>query len=277
MERLLDLNRTIGRPDSLSVIFGKRITKRSIAGLKTQITDRGFAHPAIRSHYKRSSIKQYVRDHLLLRTEVTSYHTPDLGVNKSVEHLPKLRSIMQPVNERYLDVQQDVLETYVDRGELERLREPTVSDSGRRTPGLKLDDPRLLALMQALVRFAPLASGGAFRTKDLHEHAAAAQGKTTEAYTLSQLRYDLSKLRAKGLVQKVAGTQTYRLAPEGYRLCVLFLKLFHKIYAPLASATLSPLPSPSSAFPLSPLDTLYTAVDRALQELCTHIGLKLAA
>lgn len=277
MERLLDLNRTIGRPDSLSVIFGKRITKRSIAGLKTQITDRGFAHPTIRSHDKRGSIKQYVRDHLLLRTEVTSDHTPDLGVNTSVEHLPQLRSVMKPVNERYLDVQQDVLETYVDRGELERLREPTVSEGGRRTPGLKLDDPRLLALMQALVRFAPLASGGLFRTKDLHGHAAAAQRKTTEAYTLSQLRYDLGKLRTKGLVQKVAGTQSDRLTPGGDRLCVLFLKLFHKIYAPLTSATLSSLPSPSSASPPPPIETLYAAVDHALHDLCSHIGLKLAA
>ena len=60
-------------------------------------------------------------------------------------------------------------------------------------------------------------------------------------------------------------------------MCVLFLKLFHKIYAPLTSATLSPLPSPSSASPPPPIDTLYAAVDRALHDLCSHIGLKLAA
>lgn len=277
MERLLDLNRTIGRPDSLSLIFGKRITKRTVSGLKTQITDHGFAQPAIRSHYKRGSIKQYVRDHLLLRTEVTSYHTPDLGVNKSIEHLPRLRQVMRPINERYLEVQQDVLETYVDRGHLRQLREPTVSCGGRRTPGLKQDDPRLLALMQALVRFAPLASGGLFRTSDLHETAAAAQGQTTDGYTLSKLRYDLGKLRAKGLVQKVAGTQNYRLTPEGYRVCVLFLKLFHKVTAPLTSATLQPLPSTVPLPTPSPLDQLYAAVDRALNDLCDHVGLKLAA
>jgi hypothetical protein len=277
MERLLDLNRTIGRPHSLSVIFGKRITKRTVGGLKTQITDHGFAHPAIRSHYKRGSIKQYVRDHVLLRTEVTSYHTPDLGVNKSIEHLPRLRQVMQPINERYLDVQQDVLETYVDRGHLQQLRQPTVSENGRRIPGLKQDDPRLLALMQALVRFAPLASGGLFRTADLHEAAATAQGKTTDSYTLSQLRYDLGKLRAKGLIEKVNGTQSYRLMPEGYRLCVLFLKLFHKVFAPLTSAILHPLASPKSLSTPNPLDRLYAAVDQALQHLCHHVGLQLVA
>ena len=74
--------------------------------------------PVIRSEYKSSSIKQYARDNLVLRTETTSYHTPDLGVNKGVEHLPELRETMAAANDRYLDVQQDVLETFVDRGQL---------------------------------------------------------------------------------------------------------------------------------------------------------------
>ena len=138
------------------MIFGRRITKHTDAGLKTQVLDHGLGQPVIRSEYKSSSIKQYARDNLVLRTETTSYHTPDLGVNKGVEHLPELRQTMATANDRYLDVQQDVLETFVDRGQLERLRQPTVSPSGRRMPGLKLDDPRLLAVLQALVCFALL-------------------------------------------------------------------------------------------------------------------------
>src|SRR5512143_3729722 len=152
-ERLLDLNRSIGHPDKIAMIFGRRITKQTDAGLKTQILDHDLGQPVIRSEYKSSSIKQYARDNLVLRTETTSYHTPDLGVNKGVEHLPELRQTMAAANNRYLDVQQDVLETFVDRGQLERSRQPTVSPGGRRTPGLKLDDPRLLAVMQALTGF----------------------------------------------------------------------------------------------------------------------------
>jgi hypothetical protein len=33
------------------------------------------------------------------------------------------------------------------------------------------------------------------------------------------LRYELSKLRAKGLVEKIPHSRRYRLLPEGYRLC----------------------------------------------------------
>jgi hypothetical protein len=51
------------------------------------------------------------------------------------------------------------LETFVDRGQLRKLAEPTFTPTGKRIPGLKLDHPRQLALMQALVRFAHIAAG----------------------------------------------------------------------------------------------------------------------
>jgi len=123
-ERLLDLNRNIGRPDKLSTVFGYRITKAYRGGLKTQIADHHLGNPVIRSEYKDSSIKQYVRDHRVLRTEATSYNTLDLGVGKSIRNLPQLRQVMRGINDRYLTIQQDVLETYIDCGQLARLRQP---------------------------------------------------------------------------------------------------------------------------------------------------------
>jgi hypothetical protein len=278
-ERLLDLNRSIGRPDKLSTIFGHRITKAYRGGLKTQIADHHLGNPVIRSEYKDSSIKQYVRDHRLLRTEATSYNTLDLGVGKSIRNLPQLRRGMRGINERYLAVQQDVLETYIDRGQLARLRQPTITASGRRTPGLKLDDPRLLAVMQALTCFVHLARGGRFRTRDLHQRAVETLGLTTATYRLGQLRYDLAKLRAKGLVVKVPKTQTYHLTPQGFRICILFLKLFHRLYAPFSAAVLEPVPHDG----LLPddrrcrLDQLYASIDRALDQLLDHLGFTAAA
>ena len=278
-ERLLDLNRSIGRPDKLSTVFGYRITKAYRGGLKTQIADHHLGNPVIRSEYKDSSIKQYVRDQRLLRTEATSYNTPDLGVGKSIRNLPHLRRVMHGINDRYLAIQQDVLETYVDRGQLARLRQPTITPSGRRTPGLKLDDPRLLAVMQALTSFAHCSRGGRFRTRDLHPRAAEALGATTATYRLSQVRYDLAKLRAKGLVLKVPKTQTYRLTPQGFRICVLFLKLFHRVYAPFTAAILRPF-ADDAGLPSnrrSVLDQLYAGVDRALDQLLDHLGFSVVA
>ncbi len=278
-ERLLDLNRCIDRPDKLSTIFDYRITNRYRGGLKTHIADHHLGNPVIRSEYKDSSIKQYVRDDRLFRTEATSYNTYDLSIGKSIRNLPQLRRAMHGINDRYLAIQQAVLETYVDRGQLARLRQPTITASGRRTPGLKLDDPRLLAVMQALTCFAHVARGGRFRTRDLHQRAAEALGLTTDAYRLGQLRYDLAKLRAKGLVVKVPKTQTYRLTPQGLRICVLFLKLAQQVYAPFTAATLQPFPNDAILADdrRAQLDQLYAGVDRALDSLLHHLGFARAA
>ena len=146
-ERLLDLNRSIGRPDKLSTVFGYRITKAYRGGLKTQIADHHLGNPVIRSEYKDSSIKQYVRDHRLLRTEATSYNTPDLGVGKSIRNLPQLHGVMRGINDRYLAIQQDLLETYIDRGQLnssgDLRRYPTIDSNQFRH---RCDDPMNPAL-----------------------------------------------------------------------------------------------------------------------------------
>jgi hypothetical protein len=277
-DRLLDANRTIGQPDKISLIFGRRVTKRFGDTLQTTIQDMHLGNPVIRTDYKKDSVKQYVRDHLLLRTEATSYHLPDLGVGKSVENLPRARKTLGQITERYLDVQQDILETFVDRGQLRRLSKPTITSSGKRIPGLKLDNPRQLAVMQALVRFCHLATGDSFTTQQIHLPVAEALGCSADEYKLSSLRYDLSKLRGKGLVQKVPKTRRYKLLPNGYCLCVVFLKLFEKIYAPLTAGLLAPFPGDSQLSPpkIAHLDKLYRAIVTALDNLVRAVGLKAA-
>ena len=61
-----------------------------------------------------------------------------------------------------------ILETFVDRGQLRKLAEPTITSTGKRIPGLKLDHPRQLALMHALVRFAHVAADNTFTTAEIY-------------------------------------------------------------------------------------------------------------
>ena len=88
-ERLLDANRTIGQPNKITVIFGRKVTKQYRGKLQTEIEDMNLPNPVIRSHYRNGFIKQYVRDHLILRTEAASNNVNDYGVNKAVENLPR--------------------------------------------------------------------------------------------------------------------------------------------------------------------------------------------
>jgi len=278
-ERLLDANRTIGQPTKLATIFGRKVTRRFRGKLETLIEDLDLPNPVIRSYYRDGSIKQYVRDHLLLRTETTSNNVRDFGVPKAIDAVPQLRDAMAAVTDRYQSVQQDILETFVDRGQLRQLAEPTRLPNGKRVPGLKLDHPRLLAVMHALVRFAHITAGDTFTTRDLHAPAAAALDTTPDQYRLGALRYDLSKLRAKGLVERVPHSRRYRLRSTGYRICVLFLKLFERVYAPLTAGLLRPVAADAlvAEEKRHQLDRLYQRIVTDLDALWHAVGLSSAA
>jgi hypothetical protein len=140
------------------MIFGRKVTNQYKGKLQTVIEDLELLNPMFRSHYRKGFLKQYVRDHLCLRTEPATHGVTDYGVKKAVENLPQLREKLTAICDDYLTLQQDVLETFVDRGQLRNLTEPTVLPSGKRNPGLKLDNPRQLALMHALVHFAHIAA-----------------------------------------------------------------------------------------------------------------------
>lgn len=223
-------------------------------------------------------IKQYVRDHLLLRTEAATNNVNDYGVKKAVGNLPKLRERLACINENYLNVQQDILETFVDAGQLRQLAAPTILPNGKRIPRLKLDHPRQLALMHALVRFANIAAGNTFSTLELQAPTTEALGCSQSQYPLSALRYDLSKLRAKGLVEKIPHSRRYRLLPQGYSVCLVFLKLFERIYAPLAAGLLGPFNPDTKMHEIrrSQLDRLYARVISSLDKLLEAVGLKAA-
>jgi hypothetical protein len=279
-ERLLDANRNLGRPDKLTVIFGRRITKQYSGKLQTEIEDLHLGNPVMRSYYKNGFAKHYVRDHDVLRFETASNDVKgDYGINKAVVNLVPLREKLQGITERYQNVQQDILETFLDRGELRKLGEPTLLPNGKRIPGLKLDHPRQLAVMSSLVRFSHVAAGDTFTTAELQAATAEALGVPVEQCPLGGLRYELWKLRAKGLVEKLPHSRRYRLLPNGYRICLLFLKLFDKIYAPLTAGLLHPYPGDRTMTQdrLLQLDKLYQSVVAALHKLVVAVGLKMAA
>jgi len=202
----------------------------------------------------------------------------DYGVKKAIENLPQLRKRISAVIDNYHNVQQDILETFINGGQLRKLAQPTVMPNGKRIPGLKLDHPRQLALMHALVRFSHIAAQSTFTTAEVYADTLTALETSAKNDSLASLRYDLSKLRAKGLVEKVPKSHRYRLLPEGYSICLVFLKLFERIYAPLTAGLLQPFGGDSKLQQekRSRLDRLYQRVVDDLNELMLAVGLKAA-
>jgi len=133
--------------------------------------------------------------------------------------------------------------------------------------------------MHALVRFAHLAAGSTFTTAELYPEVLGTLGCSPSSYSLASLRYDLSKLRAKNLVEKLPHSRRYRLLPCGYSVSLLFLKLFERIYAPLTAGLLRPVAGDRKLQQQrrSQIDRLYQRIIDDLDKLMQAVGLKTAA
>jgi hypothetical protein len=112
----------------------------------------------------------------------------------------------------------------------------------------------------------------------LHPAVIKALGCVPDSYTLASLRYDLSKLRAKGLVAKLPSSRRYQPLPQGYSICLIFLKLFERVYAPLTAGLLNPFKVDKrlESQRRSQLDRLYQRVIDDLDTLVQAVGLKAA-
>ena len=105
-------------------------------------------------------------------------------------------------------------------------------------------------------------------------HTLEALNTSADDYSLASRRYDLSKLRAKGLVEKVPHSRRYRLTREGYSICLVFLKLFDGVYAPLITGLLQPVAGNSrlQQKKRSQLDRLFQQIADDIANLFNAVG-----
>ena len=116
---------------------------------------------------------------------------------------------------------------------------------------------------------------GDWTTRQLHTHLLARHRLREDDYTLGQLRYNLGKLRAHGLVERVGRSRRYRLTPDGVRLGALLVKIRTRLLGPIfADSTLAPTPRSDNP---STVEAALRTVDRALDTLCATLGLTAAA
>jgi hypothetical protein len=104
---------------------------------------------------------------------------------------------------------------------------PSTTDDGLYAPGLRFGEQRVMAILAAVVGFCHLIRG--FTNSQLVERVGAL---LQLPYTSRQATYDLRRLKRKGLIAKVAGTQRYQLTSLGRRVAVLFTKTYSRVLAP---------------------------------------------
>jgi len=103
-EEVIRENLDLGRPGQVSLIFNRRVTKRTPGTFRTRVVTDGVM-PSLHVSYKWSKIKQYFKEDKALRTETTINNPRDFGIGKKLENLPALRETGFQANRRLLDVQ----------------------------------------------------------------------------------------------------------------------------------------------------------------------------
>jgi hypothetical protein len=202
------------------------------------VINRG-VEPAIQVHYRASKVKQYFKEGRALRTETTVNDTRDFGIGRllTAENWDALLRVGHDINERLLDAQLQACACAPDAAALERVVLPSTHD-GQPAPGLRFGDPRVMALLASLCAFSHLLDG--LTNRSLRTMVAG----LIPGYTPRQMTYDLRRLRRKGFIRRLPGTQRYLVTADGRRLAVFFTKTYARIVCPSLAELDPQLPHP---------------------------------
>lgn len=254
-EQIIRDNIDIGRPDQVQLIFDRRITKQTPGRFRTRVLTDGVI-PSLHLDYKRTRIKQYHKLGRALRTETIINDTYDFAIGRLLSNLPRLREVGRKANRRLLDVQRISHDCSIGEDALQGILRPAIVDD-QRASALRFGDPRVLALLHALLLFRLLPRG--FANRDLREHVATLLGQQPGSFSQGRMSYDLRRLRLHGLIERIPSSHRYRVTDFGFRSALFLVRSYVRLLRPgLAVLGQEDPPLPSS------LRNAFTRVDDAI-------------
>jgi hypothetical protein len=262
-EEVIRENLDLGRPDRVSLVFDRRVRTRgkhpTPGRFRTRVLTQGVT-PSLHVEYKHTKLKQYHKEGVALRTETTINDTRDFGIGKRLHNLPALREVGFNANRRLLDVQR--ISHNPDIGEIafNQHAEPCVIH-GQRAPALRFTDPRVQALLSAIIVFRLQPDG--FTNRDLREHLAPLLGIPSGSLSAGRMTYDLRRLRLHGLIERIPGTHRYQLTDLGLRNALFFTRAYNRILRRGLAETHDP-DHPG------PLRRAFTRLETAIDQLATQ-------
>jgi hypothetical protein len=267
-EQVIRDNLDAGRPDQVSLIFDRRVIHgrhRPTPGpFRTRVITDGVT-PSLHIDYKHTKIKQYHKEGRALRTETTINDTNDFAIGKRLTNLPALREVGFSANRRLLGVQRLSHNPIRAAEAFTAVHQPIVTDDGHRIAGLRLGDRRAQALLQALLAFRLLPHG--FRNRDVRDLLAGLLGKNADEISAGQVSYDLRRLRAHGLIDRIPGSHRYQTSDRGLHHAMLITHIDTRLLQPgLAQLTDPAPPAPT------PLRGAARTYQRALDEFTQEAG-----
>jgi hypothetical protein len=146
--------------DVITQIFGVRKHTRLRGKLHSMLEKIDHGHHVLRVYCKSLVARLYEKFGTFLRIEICVNRLKDLGLNKGLEQLPALRQKLVVMTDRLAAFEADLLNVHVDFALFQQLAQPTPTGHTK-IPGIKIQDTRMLRLMEVLLHGGPqLAAGG---------------------------------------------------------------------------------------------------------------------
>jgi hypothetical protein len=261
-ERSCDLGLFRLTADKLSQMFGFRLHKRLRGKLATVLERMEHGHHVFRACAKNAVLRMYEKFTTFLRLEVLSNNLQDFGLKKSLDNLETVRQTLATVTDRFAQFEAQALDVHVDFPLFQRLALP-IPSGNIKIPGIKIQDTRMLRLMEVLLHRGTQVGG--WRSRQIHQAILSTFQLTPENYTLTQLRYDLRKLKAHALLDRDGHRYAYRLTDKGIRVALMFVLFHQRICGPLANSLFHHSPRQLHT-PTTKFQAAYHKADAAIQQ-----------
>lgn len=231
---------SLGGHSAISFLFARQIRRRgkhpTPGTFRTEVELSG-VDPRLSVFYRSSRIKEYLKKGRALRIETVCNDPGDLGVKRRVRHLGDLRDKARQLNRRMLSFQRASTAPTLATSHFDEVALPDMR-AGQRTVALRYGDPRVVALLGALSL--ALHQLVPFRNADLR---AAVEQLLLRPYSSSQMSYDLRRLRAKGLIRRLDGSNRYVSTETGTTVALLFTRSFERFVHPLLAVDAADAPA----------------------------------
>jgi len=249
--------------DKVAYIFGVRVTKRLHGKLHSVLEKLDHGHHVLRIYCKNLVGRMYEKFSTFLRVEVCVNRMKDLGLNKGLKNLECLRQKLVGITDRFAGFEAQSLNVHVDFPLFQKIALP-VTIGKTKVAGIKIHDTRMMRLMEVLLHGGTQLNG--WRSADIHQAILTTFGLSADTYTLTQLRYDLRKMKAHGLLERIGRAYCYRLTDKGTKAALMFI-LFHKrVCGPLANSLFHHRPD-KALQPASKVEAAYHKADHAIQQV----------
>jgi hypothetical protein len=260
-EEVICENLDIGRPSQVSLVFDRKVSRRTPGQFRTRVITDGVCRRCTSTTRRPASSSITRRDRRFepKPPPTTPATSPSADASKISTNCA--RSALRPTDV-YLTSNASV--TIASSAKpLSRTCKNLIMVNQHRVAALRFADPRVHALLHVLLLF--LLVQGTFTNKDVREHLAPLLGKKPSQLSPGQITYDLRRLRLHGLTERIPKTHRYRLTAKGLRTAIFYNRLYNR-----SLRTGLAIISPCAANSELPIAKSIRAAENAVNKWCQH-------